>query len=87
MVRRKTQSAYFCQNCGHQSSKWLGKCPGCNQWNTFTEEIITKKGDESSWQNKSSLQSPLLVQEISFSQEPRFSSFDLDCLSSHAAPK
>ena len=78
MVRRKIQSAYFCQNCGHQSSKWLGKCPACNQWNTFTEEIITKKGDESSWENTSSLHSPVLVQDISFSKEPRSSSFDVE---------
>ena len=40
----KTKSAFFCQNCGHESAKWLGKCPSCNEWNTFVEEIITKTG-------------------------------------------
>jgi DNA repair protein RadA/Sms len=34
------KSSFFCQNCGHQSSKWLGKCPSCNQWNPFVEEEI-----------------------------------------------
>ncbi|WP_316842985.1 DNA repair protein RadA [Pedobacter gandavensis] len=38
----KTKSAYFCQNCGHEAAKWLGKCPSCNQWNTFVEEVIEK---------------------------------------------
>jgi len=42
----KTKSAYFCQNCGTESVKWLGKCPGCNEWNTMVEEIVQKKEDK-----------------------------------------
>lgn len=38
----KTRSAYFCQSCGYESAKWLGKCPSCNEWNTFVEEVIEK---------------------------------------------
>ena len=38
----KIKSAYFCQSCGYESAKWLGKCPSCNQWNTFVEEVIEK---------------------------------------------
>jgi DNA repair protein RadA/Sms len=38
----KTKTTYFCQNCGYESAKWLGKCPSCQQWNTFVEEIIEK---------------------------------------------
>jgi DNA repair protein RadA/Sms len=38
----KIKSAYFCQNCGYETPKWLGKCPSCNEWNTFVEEIIEK---------------------------------------------
>ncbi|WP_432713756.1 DNA repair protein RadA [Pedobacter sp.] len=38
----KTKSAYFCQSCGYESAKWLGKCPSCNSWNTFVEEVIEK---------------------------------------------
>ncbi|MGV3508866.1 MAG: DNA repair protein RadA, partial [Sphingobacteriaceae bacterium] len=38
----KTKSAYFCQSCGYESAKWLGKCPSCNQWNSFVEEVIQK---------------------------------------------
>ncbi len=35
---KKIKTAFFCQNCGHQSPKWLGKCPSCNEWNRFVEE-------------------------------------------------
>ena len=38
----KTKSAFFCQNCGNEAPKWLGKCPSCQEWNTFIEEIIDK---------------------------------------------
>ncbi|MFN5879227.1 MAG: DNA repair protein RadA [Flavobacteriales bacterium] len=38
----KVKSAYFCQNCGCETPKWLGKCPSCAEWNTFVEEIIEK---------------------------------------------
>lgn len=38
----KIKSAYFCQSCGYESAKWLGKCPSCQQWNTFVEEVIEK---------------------------------------------
>ncbi|HPD95311.1 MAG: DNA repair protein RadA [Bacteroidales bacterium] len=39
----KTRSVYVCQNCGAESVKWLGKCPVCNEWNTYVEERITKE--------------------------------------------
>lgn len=38
----KVKTAFFCQNCGYESAKWIGKCPGCQQWNTFVEELIQK---------------------------------------------
>lgn len=38
----KTKSAFFCQNCGYETPKWLGKCPSCSEWNTFVEEIVEK---------------------------------------------
>ena len=39
----KIKSAFYCQNCGHETPKWLGKCPSCNEWNTFVEELIQKQ--------------------------------------------
>ena len=38
----KIRKAYFCQHCGYESAKWLGKCPVCGEWNTFLEEIVGK---------------------------------------------
>jgi DNA repair protein RadA/Sms len=39
----KIKTAYFCQNCGYESVKWVGQCPSCGQWNTFVEELIQKE--------------------------------------------
>lgn len=41
MAKGKLTTVFFCQNCGHESSKWMGQCPGCRQWNTFVEETIS----------------------------------------------
>ncbi len=38
-----TNTVFFCKECGYESAKWMGKCPGCNSWNSFVEEKITKK--------------------------------------------
>lgn len=42
MAKGKT-TIFFCQNCGHESAKWMGQCPGCREWNTFVEELVDKK--------------------------------------------
>ena len=38
-----TNTVFFCKECGYESAKWMGKCPGCNSWNSFVEEKVTKK--------------------------------------------
>ena len=40
------KTLFFCQNCGYESPKWLGQCPGCREWNSFVEETVaaTTKG-------------------------------------------
>jgi DNA repair protein RadA/Sms len=38
----KVKSSFFCQNCGYESAKWVGKCPSCGEWNTLIEEIVQK---------------------------------------------
>lgn len=43
MAKAKKVTVYFCQSCGYESSKWMGQCPGCREWNTFVEEIVEKK--------------------------------------------
>lgn len=42
----KTKTIYFCQNCGNQSPKWIGKCPACSEWNTYAEEVIDKEEEK-----------------------------------------
>jgi len=42
----KIKTSFFCNNCGHESTKWLGKCPSCNEWNTFIEEVIENNKTE-----------------------------------------
>ena len=42
MAKAKATS-FFCKECGYESPKWLGQCPGCRQWNTFVEELTAKK--------------------------------------------
>ena len=52
----KIKKAYFCKECGFEAPKWLGRCPSCGQWNTFTEEVIAR---ESTNKISSVLTSPL----------------------------
>ncbi len=40
-MAKAKKSVYFCQNCGHEETKWLGQCPACKEWNTFVEEKVT----------------------------------------------
>jgi len=73
----KTKIAYFCQSCGFESAKWLGKCPSCQQWNTFVEEILEKantavpnwKTNASTTQQRSN--KPVQVADIVFKEEHR----------------
>ena len=38
----KTKTVFFCQSCGAESAKWVGKCPSCGEWNTYVEEVVSK---------------------------------------------
>ncbi|MCX6271017.1 MAG: DNA repair protein RadA [Bacteroidetes bacterium] len=63
----KTKSIFYCQNCGTQSAQWIGKCPNCNQWNTFVEEVIHRDDDKVSTENiplKKGHDTPTLIREI-----------------------
>lgn len=69
----KVKTVYFCSNCGYESAKWLGKCPGCNSWNTFTEEKVTVSagGLKSRGTLLNSDSKPIKVSEIKNLDEPR----------------
>ena len=40
MAQTKNKAVFYCQNCGYESTKWMGQCPGCREWNTFVEEVV-----------------------------------------------
>ena len=78
MSKKKIQSAFFCQNCGAQSPKWLGKCSQCSEWNTFTEEIISKDKSTTTWNGHNKVKVPIPINEISFSKEKRIKTLDIE---------
>jgi len=76
----KSKSAFFCTNCGYESAKWVGKCPACNEWNTFTEEVIDKgKGNTQTWEDYASTQKGtevIAINEVQSQSEKRIDSSD-----------
>ena len=78
MAKKKVQSAFFCQNCGTQSPKWLGKCPQCNEWNTFVEEVITKEEQTKTWNGINKVNTPVSINDITFSKEKRIQTKDTE---------
>ena len=52
----KVKKAFFCRNCGFEAPKWLGKCPSCGEWNSFTEEVIAREGATPSLQAAASVE-------------------------------
>ncbi|MBN8695134.1 MAG: DNA repair protein RadA [Bacteroidetes bacterium] len=76
----KLKTTYFCQNCGAQSAKWIGKCPSCNEWNTYVEEVV-EKGNDSKTPGIVSTSTqraakPQLVSEINLSEQHRIPVYD-----------
>jgi DNA repair protein RadA/Sms len=74
----KVKTTYYCQNCGAQSAKWVGKCSSCGEWNTYVEEIIQKETKNSRLQvfsgNKNpngQSNKPILLQEVGTQEYPR----------------
>lgn len=69
-------SVFFCQQCGYESGKWMGQCPGCKEWNTFVEELVDKKAISSSGKVKADRieAKPVPISQISLSKEDRIAS-------------
>ena len=77
----KVKKAFFCQNCGYESVKWIGQCPSCNQWNSFVEELIQKETTKNNgWQhynNESTRENKTIrLDEIKGSEEKRLMTID-----------
>jgi DNA repair protein RadA/Sms len=78
----KSKSAFFCNNCGYESAKWAGKCPACNEWNTFTEELVEKgEKKDSGWEDYATQQKGtqvIAINEVNSQSEKRISSADAE---------
>ncbi|WP_425636529.1 DNA repair protein RadA [Algoriphagus yeomjeoni] len=73
----KIKTTFFCQNCGAQSPKWLGKCPACGEWNTYVEEVVQKEeSGKGSWKTPSSgtkkASVPKKIQEVNYEEQARY---------------
>ena len=84
-MNSKIKTAFFCSNCGYESPKWSGKCPSCDQWNTFVEEVITKDNKlmESDWKKISGPAEKretktLALQQVVSAEEKRITSPDME---------
>lgn len=75
MAKGKAATVFFCQNCGYESSKWMGQCPGCKEWNSLVEETVSKTphmgGASASTVRRSGSLAPSTLADISISEESR----------------
>ncbi len=69
----KSKSVFFCKNCGAESSKWIGKCPSCGEWNTYKEQVVTKSSKQNQVLYESVKQLPQKISEVESKNEGRIS--------------
>jgi DNA repair protein RadA/Sms len=80
----KVKTAFFCQNCGYESVKWVGQCPSCQEWNTFAEELIQKDSGKNvnGWENYKTdttvINKALRLEEIETSKDERLQTGDTE---------
>ncbi|MDR0618822.1 MAG: DNA repair protein RadA [Bacteroidales bacterium] len=82
----KVKTAFFCSDCGYESPKWVGKCPACGAWNTFTEEVIQRETSANSGFTNGnagnfgtaqiSANKPCLISDIVSETQPRIDTCD-----------
>lgn len=64
----KIKTVFYCQNCGAQSAKWIGKCPSCGEWNTYAEEVLQKPNTQTTYrqfsENKNITIKPVALSEL-----------------------
>lgn len=70
-MANKVKSMWYCSNCGNESPKWIGRCPGCGEWNTMIEERVNVKGNKSATFERDSKAVPLPISQIETRQETR----------------
>ncbi|AQG78852.1 DNA repair protein RadA [Spirosoma montaniterrae] len=80
----KLKTSYFCQSCGQQTAKWMGRCPTCGEWNTIVEELVTKdEPEKGGWRSPSAgpgglkvAAKPKAIHAINYEEQPRISTTD-----------
>ena len=76
-MAKKITTVFFCQECGHESSKWMGQCPACKKWNTFVEEKVNVTGSGMGGSTKTApmreAAKPIEIGAISMKEEERTS--------------
>ena len=75
----KLKTTFFCQNCGAQSSQWMGKCKSCGEWNTIVEEVVSKsKPSQANWENEkiNRTNKAQSISDISLQTRPRIDTSD-----------
>lgn len=70
-MAKAAKSIFFCQNCGYESGKWLGQCPGCREWNTFVEETVSTKIASKVGKVKETGAQPVSLREIDLKEDER----------------
>jgi DNA repair protein RadA/Sms len=68
----KTRTKFVCQQCGYDSPKWLGRCPDCEQWNTFSEEVVARSTQSAASRGTAALYNPPKpISEVVVGAHPR----------------
>ena len=73
-MKNKTATSFVCQSCTYQVPKWVGKCPECNEWNTFQEEVYVNLKTKAGKKVQSVLnveEIPRLVRDVSLKEQDR----------------
>ena len=72
-MAKSIKSVFFCNSCGYESTKWMGQCPGCKEWNTFVEEKPVVSSITGKASSLKELQNPTKIKDISIEEEDRIS--------------
>ena len=74
-MAKAKKMVFFCQNCGYESAKWMGQCPGCREWNTFVEEPVPAKTESKGKPGAAGTGTakPVQLSEISVQKDERIS--------------
>lgn len=75
----KTKTSYFCQNCGVESAKWVGKCSSCGEWNTFVEEVVSSKSTSKTQTIENRISNkPVKIEDINTREEQRIDTKNIE---------